>query len=113
MKKEAAKAMDVVRMMRELGMHPDTVTYNALLNACEKGGRNKDVLRIFYEEMPTRGLRPDIQSYTTVVNMHGKRGELELALRVFDEAVERGVNPELPAYTAVIKVRRASQCVAS
>lgn len=103
MKRQAGKALEVVRMMLELGVDPDLVTYNTLMDACEKGRKHEEALRIFREELPTRGLSPDIFSYTVLINLHGKRGELTEALSLFDEAVQRGLRPELPAYTAVVK----------
>lgn len=103
MKKQADKALEVVRMMLELGVAPDLVTLNAAMDACEKGKRPEEVLRLFREEVPRHGLVPDIFSYTVLVNMYGKRGELAEALALFEEAVACGLEPELPAYTAIIK----------
>lgn len=103
MKKQADKALEVVRMMLELGVAPDLVTYNAAMDACEKGNKPQEALKLFREELPKRGLAPDIFTYTVLINLHGKRGELAEALALFEEAVARGLQPELPAFTAVIK----------
>ncbi len=105
MRREADKALEVVRMMPEqLGVRPDLVTYNALMDACEKGNRLEEAQRIFREELrPEKGLGPDIFSYTVLINALGKRGQLAEALALFEEAEARGLQPELPAYTAVVK----------
>jgi pentatricopeptide repeat protein len=104
MRREAGKALEVVRMMPELGVLPDLVTYNALMDACEKGNKLEDARRIFREELRAeKGLAPDIFSYTVLINAVGKRGQLGEALALFEEAVARGLQPELAAYTAVVK----------
>ena len=105
MKGEAEKALDVVRMMIELGLRPDLVTYNTLIDACEKNGRLEEATRIFRQELPEQGLKPDIFTYTVMLNMHGKRGKFAEALGYFEEAIRVGLRPELPAFTAIIKVR--------
>jgi pentatricopeptide repeat protein len=105
MAKQADKALEVVRMMQELGIRPDIVTYNALLDACEKNDRLEDAQRIMEEEIPRQGLVPNVITFTTMINLYGKRKMLVQALALYQDAIKMGLKPELKAYTAVIKVR--------
>lgn len=52
--------------MKEEGINPDLITYNAVLDAC---GKNQDKVRILriLEEMDKKGIEPDVVTYTTLI----------------------------------------------
>ena len=45
--------------MRQQGVVPDTITYNALISACEKGKQPEQALEHF-EAMKRQGIVPDV-----------------------------------------------------
>lgn len=105
MKNQLDKALGVVRMMQELGIRADIVTYNTLLNACEKSGAVDQAEQIFQRELKAQRLTPDLFTYSVMMNLYGKRRRLADAAALFEEMVSKGFRPELPAYTTMIKVR--------
>lgn len=105
MQKAVDKAVGVLRMMEQLGIPADLTTYNTLLNACEKAGAIDLAANLFHTELPQRRLRPDLFTYSVMVNMYGKRKMLPRAVELFEEMLSKGLKPDLSAYTTMIKVR--------
>jgi pentatricopeptide repeat protein len=54
----AEKALEVFQEIRQRGVEPNVITYNALISACKKGKKAEKVLEVFQEQRQ-RGLEPD------------------------------------------------------
>jgi pentatricopeptide repeat protein len=66
-------------------IHPDQVTYNAILKSrCERGSFEK--AESLLEEMIERGIPPDPQTFVTLLHYLGKSRKLPQALKVYERA---------------------------
>eukprot|EP00931_Biecheleriopsis_adriatica_P095279 TRINITY_DN6891_c0_g1_i10.p1 TRINITY_DN6891_c0_g1~~TRINITY_DN6891_c0_g1_i10.p1 ORF type:complete len:126 (-),score=29.61 TRINITY_DN6891_c0_g1_i10:130-462(-) len=70
--------------MKQSGLQPDVITFNALISACEQGNHSEKALEIF-AEMRQRGLQPNVITYDSLVRAGQKANTRELAMNVFAE----------------------------
>ncbi|KMT15388.1 hypothetical protein BVRB_3g060920 [Beta vulgaris subsp. vulgaris] len=82
-----SKVIELFKLMRKDGkVKPDNVTFLAVLTGCSHGGMEDTGLEIF-DEMVARkyGFEPNIEHYGCVVDLLGRSGRLEQALKFIDE----------------------------
>ncbi|KAD0364778.1 hypothetical protein E3N88_44377 [Mikania micrantha] len=72
--------------MKDRGIKPDIITYTVLLHG---GGKRADVMRIL-NEIEELGLTPDVICYTVMIDKHCKSENLQDAVNLFDEMIDRG-----------------------
>ena len=72
--------MDVFKKMKQYVV-PDVVTYNALMNACEKGKQPEQALE-FFEVMQRHGVAPNMITYNALISTCGKSFQPKQALEV-------------------------------
>lgn len=53
--------------------------------------------------MPTKGLVPNVVTYTAVISGLSKEGRSGEALRLYNQMIEAGVIPDAAAYSALRK----------
>ncbi|XP_074371634.1 putative pentatricopeptide repeat-containing protein At3g13770, mitochondrial [Apium graveolens] len=80
------RGQDVIKlfelMMEENRVSPDKVTFLALLSGCSHGGIENRGLEFFNEMVSGKtDVQPDIEHYGTVVDMLGRAGQIEKALK--------------------------------
>ncbi|XP_020101731.1 putative pentatricopeptide repeat-containing protein At1g02420 [Ananas comosus] len=88
--------------MRELGVRPDLVSYNCLVDVYCK---NRDVAKAYkvLDEMREREMRPDVITYTSLIGGLGLVGQPDKARDVLREMRELGCYPDVAAYNAAIR----------
>lgn len=91
-------ARKIFALMAERGVPRTTVTYNSLMSF---ENNYKEVSNI-YDQMLRDGLRPDVVSYTCLINAYGKARREEEALAVFEEMQDAGVRPTRKAYNILL-----------
>jgi pentatricopeptide repeat protein len=89
------------RWMTEQGVEPDTITYSALISACEKSGQWQKAVEIF-GWMSMRRIEPNVYTYSALISACEKGGQWELAIEVFDEMRQAAVPPNVTTYNALI-----------
>nr|CAD1826510.1 unnamed protein product [Ananas comosus var. bracteatus] len=67
--------------MRRFGVEPNYVTFIGVLNACSHGGLVKEGLE-YFNLMRNLGIKPRIQHYGCLVDLLGRAGLLELAMKL-------------------------------
>ena len=67
--------------MRQRNIERNVHTYTALMNVCIKCGRCPVALET-YHHMRTDGCMPNVVTYNTLVDVYGKMGQWELAVKV-------------------------------
>ncbi|PON56419.1 Tetratricopeptide-like helical domain containing protein [Parasponia andersonii] len=92
------KARRLFALMVERGVPQSTVTYNSLMSF---ETNYKEVSKI-YDQMQRSGLKPDVISYSLLVNAYGKARREEEALAVFEEMLDAGVRPTHKAYNVLL-----------
>ncbi|CAN0470865.1 unnamed protein product, partial [Discosporangium mesarthrocarpum] len=64
-------ALEVFEEMRASSCRPSVVTYNSLLDACEKSGNSEKAMQLL-DEMFSESIKPDLYSYGSVISCCGK-----------------------------------------
>lgn len=88
--------------MREMGVTPDVVTYNSLVDVYCKGRELEKAYKVL-DEMRERDLSPDVITYTSIIGGLGLVGQPDKARDVLKEMKEYGCYPDVPAYNAAIR----------
>lgn len=57
--------------MKDEGIQPDVIAYNAVLDACGKKGSRDELLK-YLKEMDNKGFEPDLVTYTILISAFGK-----------------------------------------
>ncbi|MCI31796.1 pentatricopeptide repeat-containing protein, partial [Trifolium medium] len=83
-------ACELLKEMREFGWVPSEGTYTTVIVACGKQGNFVEALRL-KDEMVSSGLRTNLAVAGSLMKGHCMRGDVNLALQLFDEIVEGGV----------------------
>ncbi|GAB4836031.1 hypothetical protein Ancab_000948 [Ancistrocladus abbreviatus] len=116
------------RVMIERGIKVDVVSYSSIISTYAKSNRLKEVLRL-YNRMKRMGIAPDRKVYNAVIHALAKGGlvkeslnllrtmeEMELvnamrAQKVFDEMLQRGLQPTIRTYHAFLRVQRTGEAI--
>ncbi|KAK7313152.1 hypothetical protein VNO77_37614 [Canavalia gladiata] len=82
---------------------PDACTYNILINACSLRGDAERALELF-DEMRTRGVRPNVVTFGTLINLLCKNSRLREAVKVKEDMeMIFKLKPNAYVYTNLIK----------
>ncbi|KAK9040790.1 hypothetical protein V6N11_015930 [Hibiscus sabdariffa] len=96
------EAIKVFNSMKNYKLKPNLVTYNAVIDACAKGGAEfKRVVEIF-DEMLRSGVHPDRITFNSLLAVCGKGGLWETARNLFSEMVNRGIDQDIFTYNTLL-----------
>ncbi|XP_020106529.1 pentatricopeptide repeat-containing protein ELI1, chloroplastic-like [Ananas comosus] len=84
------EALELFRSMQESNVKPDEVTVVAVLPACAHLGA-LDIGRWIHAYIRKQRIKMDVHVRTALVEMYGKCGSLEDAMRLFDHAAKKDV----------------------
>jgi len=88
--------------MEAAGVAPNTITYNAAISACEKGGEWERALELL-GGMEAAGVAPNTVTYNAAISACEKGGKWERALELLDGMEAAGVAPDTVTYSAAIE----------
>lgn len=88
--------------MRELGVRPDVVSYNSLIDVYCKGKELEKAYKVV-EKMRKEDILPDEFTYTSIIGGLGLVGQPDKARDVLKEMKEYGCYPDVAAYNAAIR----------
>ncbi|KDO86880.1 hypothetical protein CISIN_1g048616mg [Citrus sinensis] len=88
--------------MREMGVKPDIVSYNCLIDVYCKDRQVEKAYKIV-EKMRDEDISPDVISYTSIIGGLGLVGQPDKARDVLKEMKEYGCYPDAAAYNAAIR----------
>ncbi|KMS95812.1 hypothetical protein BVRB_004700 [Beta vulgaris subsp. vulgaris] len=77
---------------------PNLYTFNILLS----GWKSSEDAEAFFEEMKDLGVKPDIVSYNSLIDVFCKSGETKKAYQMLDEMQKQEVSPDVITYTSLI-----------
>ncbi|XP_052146567.1 putative pentatricopeptide repeat-containing protein At1g02420 [Oryza glaberrima] len=100
--KSAEDAEAFVAEMRELGVEPDLVTYNSLID-CHCKNRGVENAYKLLDEMREKDISPDVITYTSLIGGLGLIGQPDKAKHLLKEMHELGCYPDVPAYNTAIR----------
>ncbi|GJN34786.1 hypothetical protein PR202_gb23482 [Eleusine coracana subsp. coracana] len=98
----ATEAMGVLESMKTAGLRPTTVSYNAVIDACGKGGVDLRFTLGYFRQMLQDGLCPDRKTFNSLLAACSRAGHLEDARTVFDEMIHLGSGRDIYTYNTFV-----------
>lgn len=83
------KAIELFKSMQNAGFRPDSVTFIALLTACNHAGLVAEGLEYLGQMQSLFGIKPKLEHYACVVDMLGRAGRLNEALELVNELPDK------------------------
>ncbi|XP_031498018.1 pentatricopeptide repeat-containing protein At5g43790-like [Nymphaea colorata] len=78
------EALELFSLMETCGLKPDSITFVSLLSACSHAGLVEECLNLFSSMSKGYGIEPEIEHYACVVDLLGRCGQLEEAIRFIE-----------------------------
>jgi len=89
--------------MRERGVEPNAISFNAAISACASGGGQWEKAVQLIDEMRQNGLEPDVISFSAAISACEKGGgQWEKAIQLLAEMQRNGVAPDVISFSAAI-----------
>ncbi|KAK3140005.1 hypothetical protein QOZ80_5AG0393970 [Eleusine coracana subsp. coracana] len=98
----ATEAMGVLELMKTAGLRPTTVSYNAVIDACGKGGVDLRFTLGYFRQMLQDGLCPDRKTFNSLLAACSRAGHLEDARTIFDEMIHLGSGRDIYTYNTFV-----------
>ncbi|KAA8541104.1 hypothetical protein F0562_025067 [Nyssa sinensis] len=83
------EAIELFEKMKRLRLKPDGFTFIGILMACCHGGLVEEGLNYFDQMQTLHGIEPQLAHYSCVVDMLGRAGRFNDALKLVDEMPEK------------------------
>ncbi|GFP85160.1 pentatricopeptide repeat-containing protein at5g46580 chloroplastic [Phtheirospermum japonicum] len=99
----ARDALELWERMRVNGWPVDFILYNTLLSMCADLGLVDEAERLFEDMKGSEKRKPDSWSYTAMLNIYGSSGDVEKAMFLFEEMMEKGVGLNVMGCTCLIQ----------
>lgn len=77
---------------------PNLQTFNILLS----GWKSTEEAEVFFKEMKEMGVKPDVVSYNSLIDVYCKGKEMEKAYKVVNEMRNEDIAPDVITYTSII-----------
>uniref|UniRef100_A0A7N0VIH7 Pentatricopeptide repeat-containing protein n=1 Tax=Kalanchoe fedtschenkoi TaxID=63787 RepID=A0A7N0VIH7_KALFE len=100
--KSSEEAEEFFEEMRNMGVQPDIVSYNSLIDVYCKDKRLDKAYSV-YSKMLEEDVSPDVITYTSIIGGLGLVGQPDKAVRILKEMHEYGCYPDVAAYNATIR----------
>ncbi|KAJ0054329.1 hypothetical protein Pint_00815 [Pistacia integerrima] len=100
--KSVEEAEGFFQEMREMGVKPDIVSYNCLIDVYCKGRQVEKAHKVF-ERMRDEDISPDVITYTSIIGGLGLVGQPDKARDILKEMKEYGCYPDAAAYNSAIR----------
>ncbi|KAH9565226.1 hypothetical protein CY35_04G067300 [Sphagnum magellanicum] len=95
---KAAEAQALIRQMKGLGLPMSAVTFNSLMSFQKTVPGAEATLR----QMQLANIKPDVVTYTALINAYSKSRRVEEAQGVFQEMVASGLRPTRMTYNTLL-----------
>ncbi|GFP82718.1 pentatricopeptide repeat-containing protein at4g30700 [Phtheirospermum japonicum] len=82
---EGPKALNLFHTMLGDGISPNNITFVSVLYACSHSGLVEEGLELFSQMEEKYGVRPDVKHLTCVVDLFGRAGKLNRALKLIED----------------------------
>ena len=79
------KAIELFEQMQSSGCRPDSYTFMGVLMACNHAGLITEGLKYLGQMQSLHGIKPKLEHYSCVVDMLGRAGQLNEALKLVNE----------------------------
>jgi pentatricopeptide repeat protein len=99
--RQASRALDMWREMKELGLSFNNVVFNALIDSQARVGAMDEVSKLV-EDMAVQGCKPDAITYSTIVKGYCVKGDLDKAFEVFRSMQKNGMAADSIVYNTIM-----------
>eukprot|EP00252_Welwitschia_mirabilis_P022878 TRINITY_DN6317_c0_g1_i1.p1 TRINITY_DN6317_c0_g1~~TRINITY_DN6317_c0_g1_i1.p1 ORF type:complete len:695 (-),score=114.35 TRINITY_DN6317_c0_g1_i1:185-2269(-) len=89
--------------MKQAGHTMDTVLYNHLLGMFAELGDLDGALKLYSEMLEDEDCKPDMRTYSALINVYSHVGNASDAEKTLDEMVQVGFKPNIYNYCAIIQ----------
>ncbi|KAL5098530.1 hypothetical protein RYX36_002857 [Vicia faba] len=83
------KAIELFKSMQSAGCKPDSITFIGLLMACNHAGLVAEGLEYLCQMQSLFGIKPKLEHYACVVDMLGRAGRLNEAMKLVNELPDK------------------------
>uniref|UniRef100_A0A7C8Z4B7 Smr domain-containing protein n=1 Tax=Opuntia streptacantha TaxID=393608 RepID=A0A7C8Z4B7_OPUST len=97
------EALELWEQMKSKGWPMDFILYNTLLSMCADVGLEEEAERLFEDMKHSEYCRPDIFSYTAMLNIYSSGGKVDRAMELFEEMSEMDVELNVMGCTCLIQ----------
>ncbi|KAI0524551.1 hypothetical protein KFK09_003925 [Dendrobium nobile] len=88
--------------MKNLGIKPNTVTYNTLIDAYGKAGRFAEMESTLMEMLGNHDCKPDIWTMNATLRAFGGSGQIEMMEKCYDKFKGSGISPDSKTFNILI-----------
>lgn len=99
----AKDALELWDRMKSNGWPMDFILYNSLLSMCADLGLEEEAEGLFEDMKGSEHCKPDSWSYTAMLNIYGSGGNVDTAMKLFEEMSEKGVELNVMGCTCLIQ----------
>ncbi|TKY55555.1 Pentatricopeptide repeat-containing protein [Spatholobus suberectus] len=96
-------ALELWGRMKENGWPMDFILYNTLLNMCADVGLVEEAEALFGDMKQSEHCKPDSWSYTAMLNIYGSQGDVDKAMKLFEEMCKLSVELNVMGFTCLIQ----------
>ncbi|XP_065860633.1 pentatricopeptide repeat-containing protein At1g18485 [Euphorbia lathyris] len=86
---QGKEAIYLFEKMKNIGKNPDFFTFISILTVCSHAGLVEEGLKYFSEMQNSHGIEPKLEHYACLIDMLGRAGRLDDALRLLNEMPEQ------------------------
>ena len=84
------EAFDIYDRMKQAGLKPTFMTYNAMIDACAKSGGQWERAKATFEEMKAAGMKPTVITYNALISAYEMSNQWARARATFEEMQAAG-----------------------
>ena len=92
----------MVDEMRKCGVGPNSRTYDIILHHLIKAGKEEEAYSVFLKMGNDKGCDPTSSTYEMIIRMYCSKGELNMAVKVWDKMKAKGVLPGMQMFVTLI-----------
>ncbi|KMT02603.1 hypothetical protein BVRB_9g202890 [Beta vulgaris subsp. vulgaris] len=90
------------RLMIDLGVERDVISFSSIISCYSKLSRLKEVLKLF-DQMKEMRIEPDRKAYNAILHALAKEGRAKEALNILQTMEDEGIAPNAVTYNSLIK----------
>ncbi|KAK7330878.1 hypothetical protein VNO77_25084 [Canavalia gladiata] len=96
-------ALELWERMKQNAWPMDLIVYNTLLNMCADVGLVEEAEALFRDIKQSQHSGPDSWSYTAMLHVYGSEGDVDKAMRLFEEMCKLGIELNVMGCTCLIQ----------
>ncbi|KAJ6687055.1 ATPASE EXPRESSION PROTEIN 3 [Salix purpurea] len=96
------KVQDVLSDMESLGIRPNTVTYNTLIDAYGKAKMFAEMEATLMEMLSQKDCEPDVWTMNSTIRAFGGSGQIEMMENCYEKFQSAGIEPNIKTFNILL-----------